>query len=340
MKIILRIAILLSFFAYAKTASAQITPVGNAGPYRFIPSTQPVTTLEGTVYQDSSTHIFMIYNGSGWVAAGSGISGAICPGDGTTALKQVATNDLGIYTGSAVCVGGTLKFDVSATQITASIPFTSTGTIFSNGGSLETAATGIMFFNTRAVIGSSADGKVQIGPNAGTTGVTLNAATDGTLRVGTFSDGALGTILANSYSLALTTATPADQTGNATATLKMNGLGAAGAPCTITPTSTGRVIFTITGDIGNATTGDGVSLKLVYGTGAAPANAAAATGTQIGASRATWVALTGMLTVPWAITASATGLAVATAVWYDLQIADVTGGTATIKNVTCTANEI
>lgn len=138
--------------------------------------------------------------------------------------------------------------------------------------------------------------------------------------------------------VATTTATPADQTGNATATFKMNGLGSAGTPCVITPVITGRVLFMISGDIAQNTTADGVTFKIAYGTGAAPANAAAATGTVIGAVR-TWTALTGMLQVPASIQATATGLTLATAVWYDLQIADVTGGTASIKNVTCTARE-
>lgn len=42
----------------------------------------------------------------------------VCVGDGTTTLKQVATNDLGAYTGATACVGGTLRFDVSTTTAT------------------------------------------------------------------------------------------------------------------------------------------------------------------------------------------------------------------------------
>lgn len=138
---------------------------------------------------------------------------------------------------------------------------------------------------------------------------------------------------------ALAHANPANQTGNATATFKMNGLGAAAAPCTITPVATGRVIFTITGQLAQTTTADGVTTKLAFGTGAAPANAAAATGTVISAT-ITHTALTGALEVPFAITASTTGLALSTAVWFDLQLANVTGGTASITNVDCTAWEM
>lgn len=149
-----------------------------------------------------------------------------------------------------------------------------------------------------------------------------------------------GTIQRNvNGALALSHANPADQTGNATATLKMNGLGAAAAPCTITPALTGRVLFTITGQLNQSTTADGVTYKLVFGTGAAPANAATAAGTAISATQ-TWTGLTGQLTSQFSVIASTTGLVVGTAVWYDLQVADVAGGTAAIKNVDCTAHEI
>lgn len=141
-------------------------------------------------------------------------------------------------------------------------------------------------------------------------------------------------IRARSYSLALSHSTPANSTGNATATFKMNG-----SACAITPTSTGRVVFMITGDLTQDTTGDGTSVKLVEGTGSAPANAAAATGTVLSATN-TWTGLTGALTVPFAITASTTGLTVNVPVWFDLQVADVTGGTASVTNLDCTAHEL
>lgn len=133
---------------------------------------------------------------------------------------------------------------------------------------------------------------------------------------------------------ALTHSNPANQTGNATATLKMNGLA-----CAITPVATGRIVFTITGQLVQTTTGDGVVVKLAEGTGTAPSNAGAAAGTIISATQ-TWTALTGQLTSQFAITASATGFSLATAVWFDLQIAEVTGGTASATNIDCTAHEI
>jgi hypothetical protein len=168
------------------------------------------------------------------------------------------------------------------------------------------------------------------------------------LRAGTLGvTQTITSIKSASYTTALTHANPANQTGNATATFKMNGLGAAAAPCTITPTSTGRVLFTITGQVTQSTTADGATFKLAEGTGAAPANAAAASGTVISATQ-TWTALTGNLIEQFSITACAggascvatTALTVGTAVWFDLQVADVTGGTAAITNVDCTAHEL
>lgn len=137
---------------------------------------------------------------------------------------------------------------------------------------------------------------------------------------------------------ALSTANPADQAGNATATFKMNGLGNAAAPCTITPAYSGRVVFTIDGDLTNSVILDGVTFKLAYGTGAAPANAGAATGTVLGATRSVAVAVAAQ-SQGFSITRTVTGLALV-ATWYDLQIADVTGGTASMSNVTCVAREM
>lgn len=165
-----------------------------------------------------------------------------------------------------------------------------------------------------------------------TTGVQINgAATSGQFLIGN------GTNFVG-VQPAMMTANPANQTGNATATFKMNGLGAAGSPCTITPVATGRVNFTIYGAVNQNTTADGITWKLAFGTGAAPANAAAATGTILGATQ-TWTGLTGMLSVPFQIEGIATGLTLSTAVWFDLQVADVTGGTASVTNVTCLAVE-
>jgi hypothetical protein len=57
------------------------------------------------------------------VVAGGGLSP--CPGDGTTYIDQVATNDIGFYTNGTACASGVLRFDVSATATNvATLPIT------------------------------------------------------------------------------------------------------------------------------------------------------------------------------------------------------------------------
>lgn len=129
--------------------------------------------------------------------------------------------------------------------------------------------------------------------------------------------------------------TPSDPTGTTDATGLMMGL--AGS---ITPASTGRVLFTVNGTIFNPTgIGDGAKAKLRYGTGTAPVNGGALVGTVVGA-QVQYVTATTVAKVPFALTGIATGLTLGTAVWIDLQLAAITSGTATVSDVTITAVEI
>lgn len=139
---------------------------------------------------------------------------------------------------------------------------------------------------------------------------------------------------------ALAQAQPADQTARSSAgVFIMMGLGAAAAPCTITPTSTGRVVFTITGDLVNSTTATTITIQMAQSTGTAPANNGAAAGTVI--SKAKVVdGLTTILTSPFSLTGVATGLATGTAVWYDLQLQTSGANTGQPTNVDCVAHEI
>ncbi len=197
--------------------------------------------------------------------------------------------------------------------------------------------TGCLFSNCRLATDASGNLLVVVSVSGSTINATTGFQVNGAAAAGNYLIGN-GT---NFVSLvpALNSAQPANQTGNGTATFKMNGLGAAAAPCTITPTATGRVLFFISGTEVNGTIADGVSIKLAFGTGTAPANAAAASGTIISATQ-TMTQAVAADPVGFAIQGSTTGLALATAVWFDLQVADVTGGTASITSVTCTAHEM
>lgn len=135
------------------------------------------------------------------------------------------------------------------------------------------------------------------------------------------------------------TCSPANQTGiTSTAALVMLGLGAAASPCTFTPQSTGNVQFTLTGILANGTSADGCSVQLSFGTGAAPANAAAVTGTQVGTLKA-YVAVANAQQTAMPLIFEVTGLTLGTPVWYDVALKAVTGGTCTYNSVDGTAVE-
>jgi len=132
---------------------------------------------------------------------------------------------------------------------------------------------------------------------------------------------------------------PSNPTGTtSTAAFKMMGLG---STWKLTPTAYTVVRVTIDGQCTNNTNGDGVQILVAYGTGTAPANAAAASGTTVG-STITWTALTSLLTngVPFAKDVIITGLSAGTAYWFDIQLQAVTGGTASILNLEVTAQEL
>lgn len=128
---------------------------------------------------------------------------------------------------------------------------------------------------------------------------------------------------------------PADPTGTADLTGKMMGL--AGS---ITPTKTGKIHVTITGTIFNAGgIGDGANVQLRTGTGSAPANGDALTGTTAG-GLVKFISSTTAEKVPFTVCAIVSGLALATAVWIDLGLAATTGGTATVTDLSVTAFEL
>lgn len=136
----------------------------------------------------------------------------------------------------------------------------------------------------------------------------------------------------------------------ASTTAVMLGLGATTSFALITPQITGRVLVIISGLIQNSVSGDGCNVQLSYGTGTAPVNGAALTGTQIGL-QSVWTSLTNAMIAPFCLQALITGLAVpvinanrqttaATTVWLDLAFKAVTGGNASVTNVNITALEL
>jgi hypothetical protein len=127
-------------------------------------------------------------------------------------------------------------------------------------------------------------------------------------------------------------------TGTTSTTFVMMGLGTA---WTITPKTYSSVMIHIDGSMTNNTTGDGIDINMSFGTGTAPINGAAATGTLVGKDRI-WTALVGLLNngVPFSLMAPISGLTPGTSYWFDLQVHAITGGTASVSNLNFTAQEL
>ncbi len=128
-------------------------------------------------------------------------------------------------------------------------------------------------------------------------------------------------------------ALPASPTGTTSLTRVMMGL--AGS---ITPVASGKVIITISGNVNNGTGGNGAVFVARYGTGTAPANGDAESGTGCGSQKA--FSNTASTEVSPFSTGCVVSLTVGTTYWLDIALAATTGGTATISSPTVTAYEL
>ena len=160
-------------------------------------------------------------------------------------------------------------------------------------------------------------------------GGTVNAVGSGLVISGTTLEAT------GSATPAFSQATPGNPTGTASTVGVMMGL--AGA---ITPAISGTVLLMVSGTIFNPTAiADGGKVQLRYGTGSAPANAASLTGTAVG-GLVQFIASTTAEKVPFAVQAVVTGLTASTTYWIDVGLAAITGGTATISDVSVSAVEL
>jgi hypothetical protein len=113
----------------------------------------------------------------------------------------------------------------------------------------------------------------------------------------------------------------------------------AGLAGSITPNHTGRIEVQVSAEAANDTASRGVTMQIRYGTGSAPSNGAAATGTAAGhAARMDQnnAANKSMLTCHAIIT----GLAPGTAYWLDVGFCGQGAGTTTLTGVGITAKEV
>jgi hypothetical protein len=131
---------------------------------------------------------------------------------------------------------------------------------------------------------------------------------------------------------------PADPTTTTSTAGVMMGLG---STVSFTPTRTGKIMIILSGDTDNATNGCGVNIQMRYGTGAAPANGAALTGTTVG-TLIRMVNQNSNEIFPFTLNGIVSGLSVSTAIWVDISLASTGAGTNTarVRDIMVTIIEI
>jgi hypothetical protein len=128
---------------------------------------------------------------------------------------------------------------------------------------------------------------------------------------------------------------PANPGSTNSTTRKMMGLG---ATCKITPSKTGIVVFQMEGYYSNTSTG-GLVYLLRYGTGSAPANGDAVVGSS-GLQENTVSDAQNGIQAAFSTLQVVTGLTVGTQYWFDLHLATVTTGFASVAGLNATAFEL
>ena len=153
-----------------------------------------------------------------------------------------------------------------------------------------------------------------------------------------------GVTIPSTTAVALTTsgniiaAAPVNPTGTTSGGGVMMGLG---STCKITPTFSSRVYVVFSGNIVNTTSGDGAEIFLKLGTGTAPVNGVAGTGTTVApANGLAMIAAANNQIVPFNYPGIVTGLTPGILYWFDLLLLTLAGGTASVTNVGFIAYEV
>jgi hypothetical protein len=157
-------------------------------------------------------------------------------------------------------------------------------------------------------------------------------------RTGAFTLSTGLTNSANDIRLALNNAAASFSPANPTGTSAGPVMAGLGATCHLTPVYGTRILLTFTMIVSNTAATGSTLVQMRYGTGAAPSNGAAATGTAIGSTLSSQ-SINANATLAITTHAIITGLTPGTAYWFDLT-QQAGGGTASLQNVTCTAVEL
>lgn len=271
---------------------------------------------------------------SGWVTLPPGITGQVLATSGS-ANPPAWIVAAGSGTVQTISPGSSMFFSTTPCTVSCvvSVVSTANNTVFANvsGGTAPPSATSP---SALLDVFGSAQGDIL------TRGATIwNALAPGTSGQFLKTNGAAATPAWTTINqvgggATLATATPGNPTNTASTSFVMGGFG---GTCKITPTQSGRVQLIINGSYGNTVASDGVSVKLAFGTGTAPTANVPATGTVVGNQRD--LGATNSNFFPLIVLGTVTGLSTGVAYWFDIQWQATTGGTASGKDIDCSAIE-
>jgi hypothetical protein len=235
-------------------------------------------------------------------------------------------------TGSGTCSAGALALSglAAGTQDTVIGYFGSTtasAVAIANCTGALTYSTGTHTFGCNAAAGTGTVTSAQISAGANISVATTSGANPCTSTCNL-------TVAVKMDSAVLQSGVQ-NPTGTTNATGLMMGLG---GTCKLTPTYSTRVKVEFQGYSFNPTVGAQQTIKLYYGTGTAPTNAAVTTGTLVGGP-VTSSAPAANYATPFPISGVITGLTPGTAYWFDLNLG-VNSGTGTVNGVSCNAFEV
>lgn len=265
------------------------------------------------------------------VGAGSGVPGQVPIGSLATVPGgtpgQIQWNSAGAFAGFTASGDATINASTGVVSILKSGNTNTFGSVtgsFPSGHCVKFDASGNL------IDAGGACGTVSEQKNTASVGLATSGNCDNT---STNSGSPCDTHLAlNSATLM---AAPGNPTGTGSVTAVMAGLG---GTCKITPVYSSRIRVTFYGNVGDNTAASGCSVTARFGTGAAPGNGVAVTGTAIGTS------VEGALNpldfiAPFSNGGIVTGLTPSTAYWLDLDQKQSGSGICSITSITCYAEE-